>query len=319
MRTLRFDSVGDDKLRVGSEHAAESQAEIHRHTDDKRDVGLLQRAGSGAGEGQLMIGGHYPPRHAVHQHGDSAPLGQPQHRGLGASPPHVGARHDHRPLSLGQQTRRQLQCDAVHRWTRTQVIEGTWQSGIGGLGERVVHRDVDERHAGWRGDRRPQRIVDQGSGGLRRRCGRREPRERGHKRHMVDLLQRPLAPPQRRSPSAEHHQRRLVLLGCGHRAHAVGDARPGRERCHARAARHLRPALGRERGRLLVPGVHQPDAFAAATVVEREQMTAGQGEHGVDAAGFQATRDQPSCVYGSFAAHGGEPKRREPAEFGLLG
>src|SRR6202043_93690 len=96
----------------------------------------------------------------------------------------------------------------------------------------------------------------------------------------------------------------------------VRDARTRRQGGYTGDSGHLRPALGRKRRGLLVPRVHQADAFAAATVVEREQVTAGEGEYGVDAAGFQAPRDQTAGMdcRRSVDAHGGEPKRWERAE-----
>ena len=49
----------------------------------------------------------------------------------------------------------------------------------------------------------------------------------------------------------------------GHRAHAVGHARPGGERRAAEPARHLRPAFGRERRGLLVAHVDEPQVRPA--------------------------------------------------------
>ena len=57
---------------------------------------------------------------------------------------------------------------------------------------------------------------------------RRVLHERAHERHVVDLLQRALAPAEGRRAAAEHEHRRVVLLRGGERAHAVGDARARR-------------------------------------------------------------------------------------------
>ena len=125
---------------------------------------------------------------------------------------------------------------------------------------------------------------------------------------MVDLLQRTLPPAQRGRPAAEHQQRRLVLLGGGHRAHPVGDAGARGQRGDAGHPGHLRPALGGEGRGLLVAGVDQPDALGAAAVVDGEQVPARQREDGVDAAGPQSAGDQVSGAYRavnrSVDAHG---------------
>ena len=131
---------------------------------------------------------------------------------------------------------------------------------------------------------------------VRRLRGGGEPGQRRDERHMVDLLQRPLPPAQRGRPPAEHHQRRLVLLCGGHRAHPVGDAGTRGQRGDAGHPGHLRPAFGGERGGLLVAGVDQPDALGAAAVVDGEQVPAGQREDRVDAAGPQPAGDQVSGV-----------------------
>ena len=49
---------------------------------------------------------------------------------------------------------------------------------------------------------------------------------------------------------------------------------PGRQRAHARLARDLRPALGRERRGRLVAHVDDLDALLTAAVVDREQVPA---------------------------------------------
>ena len=82
----------------------------------------------------------------------------------------------------------------------------------------------------------------------------------------------------------------------GDRAHAVGDARAGGERGDARLARDLRPALGGERGRLLVAHVDEVDALLAAAVVDREEVPAGQREELGDAVRLEPLGDQPAAV-----------------------
>ena len=107
-----------------------------------------------------------------------------------------------------------------------------------------------------------ERLVEQlgDLGGVER--GLRAARQRAHERHVVDLLQRSLAPAHLGRAAAQHDHRRVVLVRGGDRAHAVGDAGTGGQRADARLARDLRPALGRERRRRLVAHVDQVDALA---------------------------------------------------------
>ena len=146
--------------------------------------------------------------------------------------------------------------------------------GLSRLHEHVVHREVDERRPAVRGHRDRERLVDEARD-LRGRVGRRrELRQRPHERHVVDLLQRAHPPAPRRRAAAEHEHRRVVLLRARDRADPVRHARPRRQRAHARFARHLRPALGRERRRRLVPHVDDLDPLLLAAVVDREQVPA---------------------------------------------
>jgi len=87
---------------------------------------------------------------------------------------------------------------------------------LGRLHEDVVQREVEKGRAAVRGPRREQRVVDEPLnliGAFRRR---RQLRERAHERHVVDLLQRALAPAERRRAPAEHdHQQSGDELGTG--------------------------------------------------------------------------------------------------------
>ena len=129
---------------------------------------------------------------------------------------------------------------------------------------------------------------------------------RPHERHVVDLLQRPLAPAERRRAAAEHDDRRVVLQRGRHPAHPVGHARPGGQRGDARLARDLRPALGGERRGRLVADVDDLDALVAAALVDREEMAAGEREQAADAVRLQALGDQAAAVVaGRLVSHGG--------------
>ena len=64
----------------------------------------------------------------------------------------------------------------------------------------------------------------------------------------------------------------------------------GGQRADARLARDLRPALGGERGRLLVAHVDEVDALVAAAVVDREEVPAREREQLGDAVRLQGAR-----------------------------
>ena len=117
----------------------------------------------------------------------------------------------------------------------------------------------------------------------RRRIGDRRRRlgDRRQDRHVVELLQRPRAPPTLRRPPAEHDERRPVEPRRRHRRDAVGDARPGGERRQPRSPGELGVGLGGERRRLLVAGVDDPHPLVARGLVERPDVAAVQREHHV--------------------------------------
>jgi len=77
-----------------------------------------------------------------------------------------------------------------------------------------------------------------------------------------------------RGAAGQHDHGGAVEVRGRDRAHPVGHARAGGERRDARLTRGLGPALGRERGRLLVTDVDDVDALVAAAVVDREQVAA---------------------------------------------
>ena len=310
MVAQRLRAIDHDDLGVLAERPAEPEAEVHRHADDERDVGVRERRAARTAEEQLVVRGHAAARQAVEEDGDPPLAHEPLQRALAVTPVEVRAGHDHRALGVAQQ--------------RDRAVEAVGRRGLGrrvrkrrrrllllGLHEDDVEREVEERRARVRGDRRGQRFGDEARDvrGRLRRLG--ELRQRAHERDVIDLLQRALAPAHRGRAAAEHDERRVVLERGAHRAHAVGDARAGRERGDARLTGDLRPALGGERGRLFVAGVDEVDALLAAAVVEREQMPAGQREQLRHAVVAQAPRDQAAAVElgGGFGlgAHGLDP------------
>ena len=160
----------------------------------------------------------------------------------------------------------------------------------------MVQREVQEDGARVRRERRGDRLIDQVLD-LARGVGRRgQLHERAHERNVIDLLQRALPPAEGRRATTEHQHRRVVLVRRAERAHPVGHPGTGGQRTHAELARDLRPALGGERGGLLVADVDDLDALLAAAVVDREQVPAREREQLADAVGAQALGDQPPAV-----------------------
>ena len=212
---------------------------------------------------------------------------------LAVAPVEVRARHDHRPLRLGEQGqcagevghRRRAAARRAPRRRASSASMNTWSSGKSTNAGPECGRD--------RG--RP-RLVDQRRDLGGRARGRGEAGERAHERDVVDLLQRALAPAHRRRPPAEHEHRRVVLQRRAERAHPVGHAGTGRQRGDARRPGDLRPSLGGERGARLVAHIDDVDALLAAAVVDREQVAARQREELRDPVGGESAGDQAAPV-----------------------
>lgn len=66
MTALRFGAVGDDELGLRPENSAESQTEIHGHTDDQGNIGLPQRFRSCPGKSLRVVSRHNATGHPVH-------------------------------------------------------------------------------------------------------------------------------------------------------------------------------------------------------------------------------------------------------------
>ncbi len=214
---------------------------------------------------------------------------------LSSRPEDVGP--DHQDGSVG------LVDQLGDRRDRVAVGRGAGQLvGPGRIGQRRrgsapgVERDVDERRTTMGRARGAQRGVDELGNLFGRGRGARRLRDRRDDRHVVELLQRSGAPPRLRRASAEDEHRRPVERRRRDGAHAVRDARPRGQRGCAGPARHLRPTLRRERRRLLVARVDQPDAGLDAAVVEREEVPARQREQRVDVVAAQRLGRQPAAV-----------------------
>ena len=127
--------------------------------------------------------------------------------------------------------------------------------------------------------------------------------DRRQQLRVVDLLQAPRAPPVVGRAAAEHHHRGSVEVRRRDRADAVGDPRAGGE--HGEPGHPVEPGgrLGREHRRLLVPDVddaHRRICLDRA-VVEREDVPAGQREHGRCATSACGGHRLRTAVHGSLA------------------
>ena len=200
-------AVGHDQRGVGTEHAAEPEPEVHRHADHHRHVGVPQCLTARPGERQIVIGRHHSTGHPVHQHRNPQRLSQFQQFGLGVSPPHTGARHDHRTLRLREQVdgaRKRLPVGGVGG---RQGVQRPGRLGVGSESEHDIHREIDERHTRRCADGGPQCVVDHRRYRFRRGRGGGVAGQGRHERDVVDLLQRAHPPAHRGGAPAEHQHR----------------------------------------------------------------------------------------------------------------
>jgi hypothetical protein len=99
-------------------------------------------------------------------------------------------------------------------------------------------------------------------------------RQAAHDLEVVHLLQRTHAPPGSRSAAADHEHRAVAGLRLGQRGRSVRDARTGGDGGDPDLARHLRPTLRGERGRLLVADVDDPDTVLSRAGEDRPDVSA---------------------------------------------
>ena len=267
-----------------------------------------------------MVGGQRSASHAVHERGHARMLDESLHRVLGLGPVHVAARNQHGPFGRRDQSRDSSDRISVDFRAAPNAVDGR---NIHGARSERVERDVDEGRPSVRRARGTTRGVDLGHDRLGRRRRGHAFGDRSDDRNVVELLQRPRTPTKLRSPPGEHHHRRTVHPRRGHRADAVGNARPGGDRRATELPGDLGPALGREHRGLFVAGVDQAQAGLHRAVVEHEQMPAREREHRVDAVRTQDLDREPAAVRlhrlprgrGQRAEKSGE--RRDP-RFGIL-
>ncbi len=173
MVALGLGRVDHDDLGVGPERGAEAEPEVERDADHERDVRPASAGAARPREEQLVVGGHAAAGEAVEEHRDPQLLGERAQRVLAAAPVQAGPGHDHRALGVAQQRRGALD--------RARVGGAcAWRLGAGAavasparrrLGEHEVEREVEERRARVRRQRRRDRLVDEPRD-LRRRPAR---------------------------------------------------------------------------------------------------------------------------------------------------
>ena len=218
----------DHDLGLVAERGAEAEAEVHRHSDHQRHVGALQPGPARTREELRVVGRHAAARQAVQEHWDPELLSQRPQLRLAACPVEPGPGHDHRALCAAQQLGGTRDRVAVGSRGAARVLKLGGRVGVHlRVHEHVVEREVEEGRTRGRLHRHAEGLVhDPGDvgGGF---GGARQLGHRRHERHVVDLLERALAPAHGRGAASEHEQRGSVLQGRRHPAHAVGDARTG--------------------------------------------------------------------------------------------
>ena len=315
-----------DDLRV-AEHA-EAEPEVERRAGDDHEVRFLQRDRPRARERELVIGRRRcrgpcrsrtpararsrPRRAAGARRGPST---RRRRRRPPGAPPRAPARRSRAIESGSGSAPRDLLAARRVRDLRHRPVD------------EDVERHVDERRAAVGRAGRAQRGVE----------GRRESTR-------SSAPSPPASPPGSRigtgsSSCSEPEPQRsagarppIAIIGdplsCGRgqRAHPVRHARARGQRADTDPAGDLGPPLGRERRRLLVADVDETDVGLHAPVVEREEVTAREGEDRVDVVAAEHLGREPSaraellaCRLTCRHAAGDcalEPRPRNPCERG---
>ena len=172
-----------------------------------------------------------------------------------------------------------------------------------GRAEERFQRDVEKNRAAMPGGGQPECLADRPAHPAGLVLGPGPLGDRRQQLRVIDLLQAPRAPPVVGRAAAEHHHRGSVEVRRRDRADAVGDPRAGGENGEPRHPAEPGGRLCREDRRLLVPDVDDahrricPDR----AVVKREDMTAGQREHGRCATSACGGHRLRTPVHGSLA------------------
>ena len=293
--------VDDNDLGVVAERTAEAKPEVHRHADDDRHVGALQRLPAHAREEQLAVGRHAAARQAVEEHRDAQRLRERQQRLLPVAPVEVAAGHDHRALGLreekpGRPDRRARRGRArALREAGPLAVLALRTRRVGRLHEHVVHREVDERRTAVRRERGAERLVDQRGDLLGAFRGPGQHAERAHKRNVVDLLQRSHPPAPRRRTAAEPSigewlacAEAIALIPFVTPGPAVSAHTPGSRVTFAQPSAANAAVDSWRTSTISIP--------SARTLIDREQVPAAQREQPAHAVGLQPARDQPPAA-----------------------
>ena len=142
----------------------------------------------------------------------------------------------------------------------------------------------------------------------------------GGKRHsdLVDLLHRSASQLRQGSGAADRQQRALRVHGVAEAGDSVGEARGGVHR-DAWAAGNPAPRVGHVHRALLVAGVDEPEAHVVHDVEQRQDVVAGEGEHGVDARSPKRCADELTSGQPSCRTHSDPPIRSwRPFAFGIV-
>ncbi len=290
-------------LLLAAEHSV-PQPEVERGTDHDHQVGGVQRLAAGLGHQQRVAAGDDPSAHAVGDRGEPGALHERQRLLLGAVGPDVGAEDQHRPLGVREQP-----CDPVDGIgvglgaARRSAARKSHGGGV----EELVHRDVDEHRAAVRRAGGAEGLVEPVGHLAGGRDGARELGDGGDDRRLVELLEAAASPTVLRGAAADDDQRGPGELGLRDRADAVGDARPGSEHGEPGHPGQLAGGLCRERRGLLVPYVEDPHRRLGLdrSVVHREDVGAGEGEHRLHAMGTGDLDGELTGVPGGLPLGGG--------------
>jgi hypothetical protein len=129
---------------------------------------------------------------------------------------------------------------------------------------------------------------------------------RPHQRQLIDILERAAALQHGWRGAAQQYDRRLRDLRVFNGGDCVGQARPGGDGGHTRAAGQACDRVGREHGGGLVARVDHADAALLAAGQDRRDMPAAERKQEAGALRRQDTCDQITAVHSHlrcFSAH----------------
>ena len=292
-----------------------AETEVERRADDHDEIGPAERARSGRARTRAVVGRQQTAPEAVGEHRDARRLGE-----------RAQLPRDRRPSTRRRRRRCTGRCGR-----RDQRGDRRDRVGIGlGARDRRARRTRESRRVAG-----PNASSGR-STNVGPRCGVRAARQRlgataatipapGVAVAAVFVTDatigtwssscsepRPQRPCGARPPITSIGE--PASRADGHRADTVGHPRAGGERRATRAAGDLGPALGRERGRLLVAGVDERDVGLHAPVVEHEEVAAREREHDLDAVRPQHLGREPSAVSVHWSTRRSSRSGRSPAQ-----